>query len=219
MDFTLYLTALPILLMSVVVHEVAHALVAKWEGDDTAHRLGRITLNPILIWEAVSESETYTVQVSLSTDFSTMIVNQGGISGTSYALSSLSENTTYFWRVNAQNNEGVSEWSDTWNFTTTQTGNTVISTFTGTTEGRGINLTWQTTSEYENKGFDIESYHDKSNRWRTIGFVDGAGTSSTTQHYSFYDSKARKSGTYVYRLKQINNDGTYHYSAEITVIK
>jgi len=38
---------LPVLLFSVVVHEVAHALVAKWEGDDTAYRLGRITLNPI----------------------------------------------------------------------------------------------------------------------------------------------------------------------------
>ena len=47
MNFSLFLIALPVLLMSVVVHEVAHALVAKWEGDDTAYRLGRITLNPI----------------------------------------------------------------------------------------------------------------------------------------------------------------------------
>ncbi len=47
MDFSLFLIVLPVLLMSVVVHEVAHALVAKWEGDDTADRLGRITLNPI----------------------------------------------------------------------------------------------------------------------------------------------------------------------------
>jgi Zn-dependent protease len=38
---------LPVLLMSIVVHEVAHAQVAFWEGDDTAARLGRITLNPI----------------------------------------------------------------------------------------------------------------------------------------------------------------------------
>ncbi|NIP58574.1 MAG: site-2 protease family protein, partial [Gemmatimonadetes bacterium] len=38
---------LPVLLLAVVVHEVAHAQVAKWEGDDTAERLGRITLNPI----------------------------------------------------------------------------------------------------------------------------------------------------------------------------
>ena len=41
------LTFLPVLLMSVVVHEVAHAQVAFWEGDDTASRLGRITLNPM----------------------------------------------------------------------------------------------------------------------------------------------------------------------------
>ena len=41
------LTILPVLLMSVVVHEVAHAQVAFWEGDDTASRLGRITLNPM----------------------------------------------------------------------------------------------------------------------------------------------------------------------------
>lgn len=44
MDFLIFL---PVLLMSVVVHEVAHAQVAKWEGDETAYRLGRITLNPI----------------------------------------------------------------------------------------------------------------------------------------------------------------------------
>ncbi|MFO8172931.1 MAG: site-2 protease family protein [Gemmatimonadota bacterium] len=44
MDFLIFL---PVLLMSVVVHEVAHAQVAKWEGDETAARQGRITLNPI----------------------------------------------------------------------------------------------------------------------------------------------------------------------------
>ncbi len=37
----------PILLASVVLHEVAHAWQARREGDPTAERLGRITLNPI----------------------------------------------------------------------------------------------------------------------------------------------------------------------------
>jgi Zn-dependent protease len=36
-----------VLIMSVVVHEVAHAWQARREGDDTADKLGRITLNPI----------------------------------------------------------------------------------------------------------------------------------------------------------------------------
>ena len=35
-----------VLIFSVVVHEVAHAWQARREGDDTADRLGRITLNP-----------------------------------------------------------------------------------------------------------------------------------------------------------------------------
>ena len=42
-----FLILLPVLLFSVVLHEVAHAQVAMWEGDDTAYRLGRVTLNPI----------------------------------------------------------------------------------------------------------------------------------------------------------------------------
>jgi len=36
-----------VLIISVVVHEVAHAWQARREGDDTADRLGRITLNPV----------------------------------------------------------------------------------------------------------------------------------------------------------------------------
>ncbi len=36
-----------VLICSVVVHEVAHAWQARREGDDTADKLGRITLNPI----------------------------------------------------------------------------------------------------------------------------------------------------------------------------
>jgi Zn-dependent protease len=44
MEFLLYL---PILLLAIVVHEVAHAWQARREGDPTAERLGRITLNPI----------------------------------------------------------------------------------------------------------------------------------------------------------------------------
>ena len=46
MDFRFLLWA-PVLLMSIVIHEVAHAWQARREGDLTADRLGRITLNPI----------------------------------------------------------------------------------------------------------------------------------------------------------------------------
>jgi Zn-dependent protease len=42
-----WLLLLPVLLLSIVLHEVAHAWVARREGDPTAERQGRITLNPI----------------------------------------------------------------------------------------------------------------------------------------------------------------------------
>ena len=42
-----YLIFGPVLLMSIVIHEVAHAWQARREGDFTADRLGRITLNPL----------------------------------------------------------------------------------------------------------------------------------------------------------------------------
>lgn len=41
------LILIPVLLLSIVVHEVAHAWQARREGDDTAEREGRITLNPL----------------------------------------------------------------------------------------------------------------------------------------------------------------------------
>lgn len=44
MDFLLIL---PVLLFSVIIHEVAHGWVALRQGDATAYMLGRLTLNPI----------------------------------------------------------------------------------------------------------------------------------------------------------------------------
>lgn len=42
-----YVLLIPVLLVSFVVHEFAHAWVALREGDPTAYQLGRVTLNPI----------------------------------------------------------------------------------------------------------------------------------------------------------------------------
>jgi len=42
-----FLITFPILIVSVILHEIAHGLAAEKLGDDTARKLGRITLNPI----------------------------------------------------------------------------------------------------------------------------------------------------------------------------
>ena len=53
--------------------------------------------------------------------------------------------------------------------------------------------------------------------WDKVGFVNGNGTTTETQSYSFVDENL-VSGKYQYRLKQIDFDGTFEYSNEVEVI-
>ncbi|HKK08678.1 MAG TPA: site-2 protease family protein [Gemmatimonadota bacterium] len=46
-DFSTLILILPVLLLSVILHEWAHARVAVWQGDPTPAMLGRLTLNPL----------------------------------------------------------------------------------------------------------------------------------------------------------------------------
>ena len=47
-DIGQLLIILPVLLFSLTIHELAHAVTADWYGDPTARRLGRISLNPLV---------------------------------------------------------------------------------------------------------------------------------------------------------------------------
>lgn len=72
----------------------------------------------------------------------------------------------------------------------------------------GVQLDWATGSETNNKGFNVQRSSDGST-FTTLGFVNSKvvnGTGSGT-HYSFTD-KTVTSGTYYYRLAQMDQDGT-----------
>jgi hypothetical protein len=87
-------------------------------------------------------------------------------------------------------------------------------TFKGISGENGINLEWQTATEVNNHGFEIERITNSS--WVKIGFVEGKGNSNTKNNYSFND-KFPIGDTVHYRLKQIDNDGKFKYSNEIEV--
>jgi len=70
-----------------------------------------------LSWNASAGATNYTVQVSSDPNFSTTVVNASTASN-SYSATGLTGNTTYYWRVNAQNSAGTSGWSAVWSFTT-----------------------------------------------------------------------------------------------------
>ncbi len=80
----------------------------------------------------------------------------------------------------------------------------------------GVELAWITASESKNYGFEIERRSAGTAEWQRIGFVKGSGTTSQQKSYSFQDQDLQQ-GTYLYRLKQIDTDGSYTYSAPIEV--
>ena len=88
--------------------------------------------------------------------------------------------------------------------------------FTGKLIGSVVELRWRTETEVNNYGFNIEKSADNTD-WLTIGFVEGHGNSNSPQHYNFDDTDVVQSRNYYYRLKQIDNDGTFEYSNVITV--
>ena len=54
---------------------------------------------------------TYAVQVATDPTFATTLYSQFNSAATTMALSSMSNNTTYYWRAGAKNAGGVSGWS------------------------------------------------------------------------------------------------------------
>ena len=90
-----------------------------------------------------------------------------------------------------------------------------LTSFAATITNNEVTLNWQTATEVNNKGFEIQRSIDNS-EFSVIGFVDGAGTSTETKSYSFVN-KVDKGGIYYYRLKQIDFDGSYDYSNVVEV--
>ena len=84
-----------------------------------SNRATNISLIPTFNWYASSGATSYTLQVSINSSFSSFIYNADVGNVTSKQISGLSNSTTYYWRVNAKNSYGTSEWSSTWFFTTT----------------------------------------------------------------------------------------------------
>jgi hypothetical protein len=96
-----------------------------------------------------------------------------------------------------------------------------MTSFTATGTRTGASLMWQTATEKNNYGFEVERRQIVEGQlsisnWSTIGFVTGNGTSNVAKSYSYTDNNIL-SGTYAYRVKQIDNDGTYKYSSEVEV--
>ncbi|HET9130417.1 MAG TPA: T9SS type A sorting domain-containing protein, partial [Terriglobia bacterium] len=102
-----------------------------------------------------------------------------------------------------------------------------ISHFSGTGGPKDAELRWQTMTEVNNAGWQIErettsnhlstSVVGSSNpQWTNVALVRGAGTSNAPKQYSYTDAHLPP-GRYSYRLKQLDQSGSYTYSKLVQV--
>ncbi|MFA6438900.1 MAG: T9SS type A sorting domain-containing protein [Bacteriovoracaceae bacterium] len=98
-----------------------------------------------------------------------------------------------------------------------------LKSFTAVVRGKAVQLTWQTATETNNYGFEIErslplqgGRSGRGLQWSMVGFVEGHGTTNATQLYSFVDASANEPVSY--RLKQIDLDGKFEYSQTVETI-
>lgn len=92
--------------------------------------------------------------------------------------------------------------------------------FVASDEKSAIFLKWKTATEVNNYGFEVEkaikNYELRIMNWSKVGFVEGSGTSNAPKEYSFADKNITV-GKYSYRLKQIDRNGSFSYSKEVSI--
>ncbi|MBX7046209.1 MAG: T9SS type A sorting domain-containing protein [Ignavibacteria bacterium] len=84
-----------------------------------------------------------------------------------------------------------------------------LQNFSSSVNNNNITLNWSTSQEQNNRGFDIER-NSFGKGWEKIGFVQGTGTTNSIKNYSYNDN-GLQTGTYQYRLKQIDYNGNFKY--------
>ena len=153
-----------------------------------------VSLSPVLVWQSAVNATSYRVQLSTSSSFNTLTVDET-TTQTSRALSNLSYSTTYYWRVKSYNAIDSSDWSAVWNFTTRQAppaapvlispsnGATALDTFT--------TLVWQSVANAI--GYRVQL--STSSTFSTLIVNDSLTMINRTLTHLFYNT------TYYWRVK------------------
>jgi hypothetical protein len=94
-----------------------------------------------------------------------------------------------------------------------------LTSFSARLKEHTVHLQWQTATELNNYGFAIERSTDREH-WEEIAFVEGFGTSNSPKSYSYADEVSDaelRHPELIYRLRQIDRDGTTDYSNIVMV--
>ena len=132
-------------------------------------------------------------------------------------LEDLVENTTYYYQITATDPSGNAT-TTSGSFTTS--GETSLPVelvqFDAVADEADVHLSWQTTSETSNAGFEVQHRRGEAASFVQAGFVQGAGTTTEVQRYR-YQIADLPPGQHTFRLKQVDFDGSVQYSNEVAV--
>ena len=175
-----------------------------------ANKATGLNPTPTMQWNAAARADTYNLQISTTASFTSIVLNQTGITNTSFDIApgTLNWNTRYYWRVNARNSGGVSSWSTTRYFNTAYgpppaAPSNLSATAVSTSQ---INLVWQDNSGDET-GFRIERKTGVSGSYAQIASVSAGVT-------SYSNTRLTSNTTYYYRVRAYNLGGNSNYSSE-----
>ncbi len=145
------------------------------------------------------------------------LVDSVGANVNTFTDTGLVPNTVYSYRVYAYNTAGNSASDSVETVTVVPV---ELTSFTAIVNGNGVNLSWSTATETNNKGFEVEKQisnpQSSVNKWESIAFIEGNGTTTLNHTYTFTD-KNTLTGKYLYRLKQLDFNGSYMYSKGVEV--
>ncbi len=88
--------------------------------------------------------------------------------------------------------------------------------FAAAQRGGVVELKWNTATEVNNYGFEVERKANGSQTWAKVGFVAGAGASTSPREYAYVD-RGVSTGRYAYRIKQTDQNGTSKYTREVQI--
>jgi len=158
----------------------------------------------------------FDLSVSLTNQFAliTTVNNVTSSSNVDLSWPNLEPFTEYEWYVTVSDGENELT-SQVFSFTMAGVVPVNLLDFTGKAENKQVKLNWKTATEGNSNRFDVERSTD-GRSFTKIAEVAAKGNSNSIQQYNSYDANPAN-GINHYRLKMVNNDGSFTYSRVIHV--
>lgn len=80
----------------------------------------KVSLYPIYTWSKVADADSYEIEISADSSFKKKFLTDRGLTALTWTMPGYQyeENTTYYWRLRAKNEDGISNWTSPFSFTT-----------------------------------------------------------------------------------------------------